>query len=240
MKQTLIILSLLVCLVSSQGLLGSLTETLGGVVESVGEVVESVGSIVGAVMDVLAPVSGNSASATSTYVPATGKDTSTSSFINDCLEPQNALREEVIAPALTWAPDLAVSAQAYAEELAATDDYKHSGKAGVGENMNRGTKGAYTVQQLISAWAAEKKYYVAGTFPNVSSTGNWEDVGHYTQVIWKATKEVGCGEASSAKWTYLVCQYKPPGNVQGFSADSGLAVAAPQLVRRSRCIRRRR
>lgn len=39
--------------------------------------------------------------------------------------------------------------------------------------------------------------------------------GHFTQVVWKGSKSVGCGIAQSSKGTYTVCQYKPAGNFQG-------------------------
>jgi len=58
-------------------------------------------------------------------------------------------------------------------------------------------------------------YFKNGTFPNVSTTGNWSDVGHYTQVIWKNTTEVGCGVARSNQGEIWVCNYNPPGNYQG-------------------------
>ena len=51
--------------------------------------------------------------------------------------------------------------------------------------------------------------------------------GHYTQMVWRTTKEVGCATASgsgsvsqaqgggSGEVVYLVCRYSPPGNMQG-------------------------
>lgn len=36
--------------------------------------------------------------------------------------------------------------------------------------------------------------------------------GHFTQVIWRATKYIGCGEASRAGCNYQVCRYVTPGN----------------------------
>ena len=34
--------------------------------------------------------------------------------------------------------------------------------------------------------------------------------GHFTQVVWKDTKRLGCG----AKGDYLVCRYQPQGNMR--------------------------
>ena len=40
-----------------------------------------------------------------------------------------------------------------------------------------GTRGAFTAEEMVGDWIAEKKMFRAGVFPNVSATGNWEDVG---------------------------------------------------------------
>ncbi len=62
---------------------------------------------------------------------------------------------------------------------------------------------------------AERDKFRAGTFPQVSRTGNWADVGHYTQLIWPRTQEVGCAVAKGAVNDVLVCRYSPAGNIVG-------------------------
>ncbi|XP_077865903.1 Golgi-associated plant pathogenesis-related protein 1-like, partial [Saccoglossus kowalevskii] len=37
--------------------------------------------------------------------------------------------------------------------------------------------------------------------------------GHFTQVVWKDTKMIGCATAESNGRVYLACEYYPPGNV---------------------------
>jgi hypothetical protein len=49
----------------------------------------------------------------------------------------------------------------------------------------------------------------------VSRTGNWSDVGHYTQIVWPASQRVGCATASNRANDYLVCRYLPAGNIVG-------------------------
>ena len=50
--------------------------------------------------------------------------------------------------------------------------------------------------------------------------------GHYTQIVWRSTTEVGCGlrvcttgspfdSHPGATWTMVVCDYRPPGNFRG-------------------------
>jgi len=39
--------------------------------------------------------------------------------------------------------------------------------------------------------------------------------GHYTQIVWRDTKELGCGVARGGDREIWVCDYSPPGNYQG-------------------------
>ena len=55
-----------------------------------------------------------------------------------------------------------------------------------------GSTGYYGVEELVGFWIEEKRHFQPGTFPNVSRTGYWKDVAHYTQMIWKGTTNVGC------------------------------------------------
>jgi hypothetical protein len=41
------------------------------------------------------------------------------------------------------------------------------------------------------------------------------DVGHYTQLVWRATTQVGCASASSEREDILVCRYAEAGNYRG-------------------------
>ena len=40
-------------------------------------------------------------------------------------------------------------------------------------------------------------------------------IGHYTQMVWKKTNEVGCATADSNTLSLLVCRYSPGGNLYG-------------------------
>jgi Cysteine-rich secretory protein family/LysM domain len=135
-------------------------------------------------------------------------------MIQEILAAHNSYRSQVGVPNLQWSNSLASSAQQWANQLAATHTFKHSGRGG--ENIWMGTAGHYSRTQMVGSWGDEKRYFVPnGTFPNVSSTGNWADVGHYTQVVWRNTTEVGCAIASDGNNEYLVCQYNPAGNFMG-------------------------
>jgi hypothetical protein len=78
-----------------------------------------------------------------------------------------------------------------------------------------GTRGAFPAEQMVASWSGERRQFRRGTFPSVSRTGNWADVGHYSQMIWPTTTRVGCAIASSARLDVLVCRYAPAGNIDG-------------------------
>lgn len=141
-----------------------------------------------------------------------------SDFVTPILAAHNAERVVTGAPPLAWDPLLAAGALAYAQQMAAAGNFNHSdrkARPGLGENIWRGTHGAYRPEAMIALWAGEKRYFLPGIFPANSRTGNWMDVAHYTQIIWPATARIGCGLATGRGTDYLVCRYSPKGNVDG-------------------------
>ena len=121
-------------------------------------------------------------------------------------------------PLLTWDSQLAAAAAAYAPELARRGQLAHSppqARPGQGENLWMGTRGAYSLEEMVGSWAAERRLFTPGVFPEVSRSGHWSDVAHYTQMIWRSTGRLGCAVHSSARWDFLVCRYAAPGNVVG-------------------------
>ncbi|MEG4799993.1 CAP domain-containing protein [Microcoleus sp. ARI1-B5] len=134
----------------------------------------------------------------------------------EILTAHNQYRQEVKVSAIKWSSSLAASAQQWANNLASTRSFQHSKSQGkYGENIWRGTSGAYSQTKMVDSWGSEKQYFIANqAFPNTCK-GGWQKCGHYTQIIWKNTTEVGCGIASGGGNDYFVCQYNPPGNYQG-------------------------
>lgn len=144
--------------------------------------------------------------------------------LNQANLPQRALavhnryRAAVGAPPLQWDAQLAAGAQSYARELAATGRFAHSVRStrpGVGENLWTGTAGAYSLETMLAHWGEERTQVRPGIFPAVSRTGNWMDVAHYTQMVWRTTTRVGCSLQSNRGSDYLVCRYSPAGNRDG-------------------------
>lgn len=140
-------------------------------------------------------------------------------FNQRLLAAHNAERLRMGVPTLNWNAELAADAQVWADELAATGRFEHSpdepGKPLQGENLWAGTPRAFSPEAMVGLWRAEKSDYRPGTFPNVSRSGDVERVGHYTQLIWRASRQVGCATAVGRDEEFLVCRYSEAGNVIG-------------------------
>lgn len=139
-------------------------------------------------------------------------------FAQQLLAEHNRARDEAGVPRLKWSDELARKAQAWAERLASEGQLRHASRSetrGAGENLWAGSAGYYAPNQMIGAFLDEKRHFVRATFPRVSRTGNWQDVGHYTQVVWRNTQQVGCAVARGGSDDFLVCRYWPAGNWVG-------------------------
>jgi hypothetical protein len=153
-----------------------------------------------------------------TSAPATAAANIASQFPARILAAHNQARAEAGVAPLVWDPALGEAAAAYATQLALTNNFQHSdrrARPGIGENLWMGTHGAFSYEAMVGGWASERRDFVPGIFPAVSRSGNWENVGHYTQMVWPTTTRVGCALASNATTDYLVCRYSPAGNIDG-------------------------
>jgi len=48
-----------------------------------------------------------------------------------------------------------------------------------------------------------------------ASPGFTMGTGHFTQVVWRNTSQVGCGRAACNGMVFWVCRYSPAGNFTG-------------------------
>jgi hypothetical protein len=134
------------------------------------------------------------------------------------LAAQNAERARVGVPPLDWDPALASSAASYGPVLAGLGRLQHSPRdtrPGQRENLWMGTRGAFSPEQMVATWTGERRFFRPGIYPDVSTTGNWMDVSHYTALIWRTTTRVGCAIHRTPDWEFLICRYSPPGNIGG-------------------------
>lgn len=130
----------------------------------------------------------------------------------------NAERAILGIPPLAWDPALAGSARGWADQLAATGGFRHAPENPLspeGENLWAGTPGRFSPEAMVGAWARERRFFKPGRFPDNSTTGRVADVGHYTQLMWRDTRAVGCALAQGAREDVLVCRYSQAGNYEG-------------------------
>ena len=151
------------------------------------------------------------------------------------LAAQNRQRLLVRHAPLVWDPYLAASAASYGPTLASLHQLVHSPREtrpGQRENLAMAWHGTMTPEQLIGMWSSEKRMLQPGIFPAVSATGRWEDVAHYTQMVWPTTTHVGCA-IFTADWDYLICRYSPPGNIDGKPVFASAPVQVAQATART-------
>ena len=134
-----------------------------------------------------------------------------STVIAEMLKMHNYHRARHCAPPLTISERLNKIAQSYAEHLAATSTFEHSGNRlgaeALGENLymqwiSRG-------QVEVSTKAAMKSWYddeiVLHDFKHPKFS---KETGHFTQLIWKSTKKLGVGVALSPNKREVLFCYK--------------------------------
>ena len=152
-------------------------------------------------------------------VPAhAGAQSFAAQFPTRILAAHNAERAWARVAPLAWDNALGLAAAAYARQMAFSGRFQHSNRKarpGTGENLWMGTRGVFSPESMVGAWASEKRWFRPGVFPNVARRGSWQDVGHYTQMIWPTTTRVGCAIASTGRTDYLVCRYSGKGNIDG-------------------------
>ena len=144
------------------------------------------------------------------------------------LDAHNAERARYGYQPLKWNPALESTATAYANRLAQIGQLVHASREGRGierENVNQGMLG-WNTDQMLDNWLRERQYFIPGIFPDVSTTGNWYEVGHYSQMIWPETTDLGCGMAAGSGSQWLVCRYSPGGNKDGKPVGLPPAIAA--------------
>ena len=130
------------------------------------------------------------------------------------LDFNNAKRHDVGVAPLQWSTKLAAVAQNWADHLAKDEgcNLSHTQNNSYGENLFGGQGAPYTALSAMQGWYGEIAKYHYG----VLTDSNWYTTGHYTQMIWHNTTEVGMGQATcSGGGTVIAAEYNPPGNVVG-------------------------
>ena len=129
----------------------------------------------------------------------------------DVLAAHNFIRNKVGVPPLAWSDELAHVAQRWAERLMNDGIFVHSSEISYGENLYQlsGHGPTSTPFQVVSAWAAESDFY------DYETNTCRRKCGHYKQVVWRTTKQVGCAVTRDDNREIWVCEYAPYGNIIG-------------------------
>jgi pathogenesis-related protein 1 len=131
------------------------------------------------------------------------------SLAQEMLAAHNAYRARVGTPPLSWSDDLATRAQQWATTLIERRTYAPRREGPFGENLFEISGGGANAFDVVRAWASEEVDY------DDTTNSCRARCGHYTQVIWRSTRRVGCGVARNAKREVWVCDYDPHGNTVG-------------------------
>lgn len=144
-------------------------------------------------------------------IATTVYDVSGQSGIQQMLNAHNSWRSRTGVPPLTWSPQLATYAQQWATKLAQENRFEHRKNSPYGENLAWAGGQQLSPERVVNMWGEEVKDYNYAS--NSCKPGKM--CGHYTQVVWRNTKQVGCGMARGNGKEVWVCNYNPPGNYIG-------------------------
>ena len=143
---------------------------------------------------------------------------------NKLLEKHNSIRAKHKSPALTYSEEIAEIAQAASERYLELGKIEMINEYYNGELLgeNNYICGGFIcfppdIDTIMSYWYyREEPYFDYAKGESKYSTS----VGHFTQVVWRSTKYIGCGFARG-EWNdfddayYLNCKYYPAGNIKG-------------------------
>lgn len=140
-------------------------------------------------------------------------------FAETCLKWHNNYRALHGVPPLTLSKTLNKYAEEWAKKLAAEDSFRHRSDHKYGENifMQWSSSSSFKIKgnAPVESWYSEIKDHTFGIDRPGSGSG------HFTQVIWKESKQLGVGKARSKSGKILVvCNYDPPGNLLGTYASN--------------------
>lgn len=131
--------------------------------------------------------------------------------IRELLKSHNDVRAHRQIPPLQWSPRLADEAHAWAERLSAMGALQHDRSRRIGQNLFVSYNEAKRPSFVVGKWAEESQFYDERRFRCAAG----EVCGHFTQIIWRSTKQLGCGVADGKNGEFWVCFYSPPGNIVG-------------------------
>lgn len=128
------------------------------------------------------------------------------------LAEHNKWRSRVGVSALKWSSEMEELAKDWAYKLSRTYNCRMIHRSSnYGENIFWSNY-PVTAKYVVDYWAEERFNYDYSS----ASCKVGKVCGHYTQIVWKDTREVGCGRALCQRGEEIwVCNYNPEGNIKG-------------------------
>lgn len=130
-------------------------------------------------------------------------------FRKECLDAHNRYRAMHGCPPLKLNAQLDAFAKEWCESLAKRNKMEHRPNNEYGENLYMAENVDVPGELPVKRWYDEIQQY---DFNKAKFSPN---VGHFTQLIWKNTTDVGIAVLRQGNQTYVVANYDPPGNFQG-------------------------
>ncbi|XP_021963655.1 Golgi-associated plant pathogenesis-related protein 1 isoform X2 [Folsomia candida] len=137
-------------------------------------------------------------------------------WLEQAVRAHNFYRKKHGVSKLSLNDDLCKVAQAWANKCAADEKMQHS-QNGFGENIHWCSGDVENGKSPVRHWYSEVKEY------DYKKDADFQKgTGHFTQVVWKDTKELGIAKAKGVKegGTYVVAIYNPAGNLMGKLKDN--------------------
>ncbi|CAD7077936.1 unnamed protein product [Hermetia illucens] len=141
-------------------------------------------------------------------------------FEIECLKAHNEFRVKHGVPTLKLNKRLCRFAEEWAKVLASRGNPIHRSNSPYGENIfcawSSAPNGAIVDgREPVEHWYSEVDNHAFGREPTTLRTG------HFTQVVWKDSREIGVGQAKNRSGqVYVVVNYDPPGNFIGSFAEN--------------------
>ncbi|BFF95575.1 Golgi-associated plant pathogenesis-related protein 1 [Drosophila madeirensis] len=137
-------------------------------------------------------------------------------FAQECLNAHNKYRALHHAPPLRLSAKLNALATNWAQHLLANNRMEHRQNSGYGENIYMAMGGNMSASDAVDSWYKEINQY------DWHSPAFRMGTGHFTQVVWKTSTELGVGFAKRGNVIYVVCNYNPPGNYNNMFRENVL------------------
>eukprot|EP01025_Chloroclados_australasicus_P015906 TRINITY_DN1774_c0_g1_i1.p1 TRINITY_DN1774_c0_g1~~TRINITY_DN1774_c0_g1_i1.p1 ORF type:complete len:512 (-),score=43.14 TRINITY_DN1774_c0_g1_i1:586-2031(-) len=143
------------------------------------------------------------------FCQATDRDSviedNTNDLTTDWLSAHNLYRQKHCVQDLSWSASLAIEAQTMADQCGVANNDERSW------NLFKSSRNIAQIdpELIVSSW------YQAGVDNNLDFSDPIfsKQIAPASKVIWKSSREIGCGIAECSGSVYAYCLYDPPGNV---------------------------